>query len=81
MQGLLRDLGAPADEIDFVAISPRLGPWINGRGAYVSVRGQAVGEFGEIDPLVSYAFGLKSPIHAGEFDLGKLGELIPDPVT
>ena len=81
VQGLLRDLGASTDEIDFVAIAPSLGPWISGRGASVSVRGQAVGEFGEIDPLVSNAFGLKSPIHAGEFDLGKLGELILDPVT
>jgi len=80
VQGLLRDLGAPLDEVGFVATAPNMGPWIAGRGASVSVRGQAVGEFGEIDPLVSSAFGLKSPIHAGEFDLLALAELIPDPV-
>ncbi|MDP6702916.1 MAG: phenylalanine--tRNA ligase subunit beta [Candidatus Thalassarchaeaceae archaeon] len=80
VQGILRDLGAPANEVDFIATAPNVGPWITGRGSSVTVRGQAVGEFGEIDPLISSAFGLKSPIHAGEFDLGALGELIPDPV-
>ncbi len=80
VQGLLRDLGASSDEVEFASTAPHLGPWIAGRGASVSIRGQVVGEFGEIDPLVSSAFGLKSPIHSGEFDLGALGELIPDPV-
>ena len=43
------------------------------------IDGIEVGQFGEIDPEVSNKFGLKSPIHAGEFDVERLAAAIPDP--
>ena len=79
-QGILRDLGGSMDEVDFVSTTPESGPWISSRGCSVLVQGQLIGEFGEISPEVSISFGLKSPIHAGEFDLEVLRTLIPDPV-
>ena len=79
-QAVLRDLGADMSEVVFDATEPGYGPWIKGRGALVSIRGEVVGEFGEISPEVSTSFGLKSPIHGGEFDLELLGSLVPDPV-
>jgi len=79
-QALLRDLGAKPEDIDWIATKPNNGPWITGRGARVIVSGKEVGQIGEIDPLVSSEFGLRVPIHAGEFDIDTLSELIPDPV-
>ena len=79
-QAVLRDLGADLSDVEFNALEPGFGPWIPGRGASVSIRGELVGEFGEIEPEVGLSFGLKCPIHAGEFDLEMLGKLIPDPV-
>ena len=79
-QAVLRDMGAELSEVEFQALETGFGPWIPGRGASVSIRGEVIGEFGEIAPEVGLSFGLKCPIHAGEFDLEMLGRLIPDPV-
>tara|TARA_B100000686_G_C16795668_1_gene982140 strand:+ start:2433 stop:4187 length:1755 start_codon:yes stop_codon:yes gene_type:complete len=80
-QAMLRDLGAITENIEFKPTIAGHGPWISGRGSSIMVRGEKVGEFGEIAPEVSGSFGLKSPIHAGEINLEVVGEMIPDPVT
>ena len=77
---LLRDLGADLSEVKWQGINQEEGPWIKGRGAKVIIGGIEVGEIGEIDPKVSFEFGLKVPIQAGEFDVDALGRTIPDPV-
>jgi len=77
---LLRDLGADFSTVKWQKVGQDEGPWINGRGAKVFVAGVEVGQIGEIDPTVSSKFGLKVPIHAGEFDVDALGRAIPDPV-
>lgn len=79
-QALIRDLGGDLDNIDFAPMGEGDGPWIFGRGARVLIDGQEVGQFGEVDPLVSSEFGLRAPIQAGEFDVERLARLIPDPV-
>ena len=79
-QALLRDLGAEINLITYQATTPHCGPWIEGRGAKVFYDGVEVGVFGEIDPIVSRKFGIKSPIQAGEFDINAIGQSIPDPV-
>ena len=77
---LLRDLGANLSEVKWQGINQEEGPWIKGRGAKVILGGIEVGQIGEIDPKVSFEFGLKVPIQAGEFDVDALGRTIPDPV-
>ena len=77
---LLRDLGANLSEVEWQGINQEEGPWIKGRGARVIIGGIEVGQIGEIDPKVSFEFGLKVPIQAGEFDVDALGRTIPDPV-
>ena len=77
---LLRDLGANLSEVKWQGINQEEGPWIKGRGAKVIISGIEVGQIGEIDPKVSFEFGLKVPIQAGEFDVDALGRTIPDPV-
>ena len=77
---LLRDLGANLSEVKWQGINQEEGPWIKGRGAKVIIGGLEVGQIGEIDPKVSFEFGLKVPIQAGEFDVDALGRTIPDPV-
>ena len=79
-QALVRDLGGALDQIEYLPMDAGDGPWIVGRGARVIIDGVEVGQFGEIDPGVSNEFGLKSPIHAGEFDVERLARAIPDPV-
>ena len=79
-QAIFRDMGATHQTLDFRPIDPGVGPWITGRGSYVLLNGEEVGEFGEIDPMVSDSFGIKSPMHAGEFDLELIGRIIPDPI-
>jgi phenylalanyl-tRNA synthetase beta subunit len=78
---MLRDLGADMGEVVFEATGTAQGPWIVGRGARVLVSGEELGQFGEIDPAVSQEFGLRSPIHAGEFDIEAAGRLISGPVV
>ena len=56
------------------------GPWIKGRGAKVIIGDTEVGQIGEIDPKVSFEFGLRVPVQAGEFDVDALGRTISDPV-
>ena len=77
---LLRDLGANLSEVKWEGINQEEGPWIKGRGARVIIDGIEVGQIGEIDPKVSFEFGLKVPIQAGEFDVDALGRAIPDPL-
>ena len=77
---LLRDLGANLSEVKWQGINQQEGPWIKGRGARVIIGGIEVGQIGEIDPKVSFEFGLKVPIQAGEFDVDALGRTIPDPL-
>ena len=79
-QALVRDLGGALDQIEYLPMDAGDGPWIVGRGTRVIIDGAEVGQFGEIDPGVSNEFGLKSPIHAGEFDVERLARAIPDPV-
>ena len=74
-QALLRDLGAEMSEGAFEPTEDSHGPWIVGRGARVMASGTEIGQFGEIDPAVSHEFGLRSPIHAGEFDVEAVGRL------
>ena len=82
-EALLRDLGAFSREIE-VGYEPLTesdgGPYLAGRGSKVMVAGEWVGCCGEIDPAISELFGLKVPIHCGEFDVDALGRLIPDPI-
>jgi len=79
-QALLRDLGAKPEFVEWHDISNGSGPWLSGRGAKISVSGNYVGEFGELDPVVSEQFDLNVPMHGGEFDLSALMAAIPDPV-
>ena len=74
-QALLRDLGAEMSEVAFEPTEDPHGPWIAGRGARAMASGTEIGQFGEIDPAVSHEFGLRSPIHAGEFDIEAVGRL------
>ncbi|MAD56690.1 MAG: phenylalanine--tRNA ligase subunit beta [Euryarchaeota archaeon] len=77
---LLRDLGANLTEVKWEGINQDEGPWIKGRGAKVIIGDTEVGQIGEIDPKVSFEFGLRVPIQAGEFDVDALGRTISDPV-
>jgi phenylalanyl-tRNA synthetase beta chain len=82
-QALLRDLGAISRDIPIRYESLTEsdgGPYLIGRGAKVIVNNEWVGCVGEIDPSVSFEFGLKVPIQAGEFDVVALQRLIPDPI-
>jgi phenylalanyl-tRNA synthetase beta subunit len=47
----------------------------------VNIGGREIGSFGEIDPSISSVFGLRVPVHAGEFDVHALTELLPDPLA
>ena len=77
---LLRDLGADLAQVKWEEINHDEGPWIKGRGAKVIIDDIEVGQIGEIDPKVSFEFGLRVPIQAGEFDVDALGRTISDPV-
>nr|MBC8518353.1 hypothetical protein [Euryarchaeota archaeon] len=81
-QALLRDLGVNQEELEIVykPIKSGDGPWLEGRGADILINGKKVGSCGEIDPAIADLFELRVPIQAGEFDVGLLGKLIPDPV-
>ena len=77
---LLRDLGADLKKVKWISISEKEGPWIKGRGAKIILNGLELGQIGEIDPNISFQFGLRAPIQAGEFNVDALGKAIPDPV-
>ena len=68
------------EDISFIPLEDKEGPWIPGRGAKMLIGEIELGTFGEIDPEISEIYGLKVPIHAGEFDLRALAEAIPDPL-
>jgi phenylalanyl-tRNA synthetase beta chain len=78
---LLRDLGSDESEIVLSEGAPGYGPWLAGRVAVVNIGGREIGSFGEIDPSISSVFGLRVPVHAGEFDVHALTELLPDPLA
>ncbi len=80
VQSLLRDLGAPSSSVSFEPVVEGRGPWIYGRGAMVLIEGHEIGEFGEVSPDVMSLFGLRTPIHAGEFDIDVISKMIKDPV-
>lgn len=77
---LLRDLGADLTQLRWTPINEEEGPWIKGRSAKITLNDVELGQIGEIDPNVSFQFGLRVPIQAGEFDVHALGQVIPDPV-
>ena len=82
-EALLRDLGAFSRDcaVDYAPLTEADGgPYLEGRGAKVMVDGEWVGCCGEIDPAISELFGLKVPIHCGEFVVDALERLIPDPI-
>ena len=80
VQSLLRDLGAPASLISFEPVAEGRGPWIDGRGARVLIEDHEIGEFGEVSPEVMSLFGLRTPIHAGEFDIDIISNMVKDPI-
>ena len=80
VQSIMRDLGVSIDEILFELIEEYDGPWLFGRGAKIIVQGVEIGQFGEIDPLVSEKYGLKTPIHGGEFDIKEINKVVSDPL-
>lgn len=48
-----------------------------GRSAQVSAKGKALGDFGELHPLVARSFGLEgAPVLVGEFDLDALLDVV-----
>ena len=79
-QAMLRDMGAIAGDVKFESTGAGHGPWIQGRGGKIIVKGEEIGEFGEVSPEVSGMYGLKSPIQAGEIDLNLVAKILPDPV-
>ena len=80
VQSLLRDLGAPTSSISFESVAEGRGPWIDGRGARVLIEDHEIGEFGEVSPDVMSSFGLRVPIHAGEFDIDIISKMVKDPI-
>lgn len=80
VQSLMRDLGAANSSISFEPVKEGRGPWIDGRGARVLIEGNEIGEFGEVSPDVMSLFGLRSPIHAGEFDVEAISKAVKDPL-
>jgi len=79
-QSIIRDLGIKIDEVSFQAIEEENGPGLLGRGAKIVVQGIEIGQFGEIDPIVSEKYGLKTPIHAGEFSIEEISKVASDPL-
>ena len=80
VQSLLRDLGADNSSVSFREVMDGSGPWIVGRGAKVFIGDIEIGEFGEVSPDVIQSFGIRTPIHAGEFDVGIISDSISDPL-
>jgi phenylalanyl-tRNA synthetase beta chain len=77
---LLRDLGANENNLTLVEGAPNEGPWLAGRVAKVMIGDIHIGTFGEVDPSVSHKFGLRVPIHAGEFYVNTIVDALPDPL-
>ena len=79
VQSLLRDLGADNSSVSFREVMDGSGPWIVGRGAKVFIGDIEIGEFGEVSPDVIQSFGIRTPVHGGEFDVGIISDSISDP--
>ena len=77
---LLRDLGADENNVKLVEGPPKEGPWLAGRVAMVMIGDIHIGTFGEVDPNVSFKFGLRVPINAGEFYVNRIVDSLPDPL-
>ena len=80
VQSLLRDLGADNSSVSFREVMDGSGPWIVGRGAKVFIGDIEIGEFGEVSPDVIQSFGIRTPVHEGEFDVGIISDSISDPL-
>ena len=80
VQSLLRDLGADNSSVSFREVMDGSGPWIVGRGAKVFIGDIEIGEFGEVSPDVIQSFGIRTPVHGGEFDVGVISDSISDPL-
>ena len=80
VQSLLRDLGADNSSVSFREVMDGSGPWIVGRGAKVFIGDIEIGEFGEVSPDVIQSFGIRTPVHGGEFDVGIISDSISDPL-
>jgi phenylalanyl-tRNA synthetase beta chain len=71
LQTLLRALG-----FDYTLTTGEAPYYIPGRSARILVRGEPVGEFGEIHPALLNAFSFPEPVCAGELDCHTLARLI-----
>jgi phenylalanyl-tRNA synthetase beta chain len=71
LQTLLRALGC-----DYTLTTGEAPYYIPGRSARILIRGEAVGEFGEIHPTLLNAFSFPEPVCAGELDCHMLARLI-----
>lgn len=71
LQTLLRALGC-----DYTLIIGEASYYIPGRSARILVRGEALGEFGEIHPALLNAFSFPEPVCVGELDCHTLARLI-----
>ena len=80
VQSLLRDLGADNSSVSFREVMDGSGPWIVGRGAKVFIGDIEIGEFGEVSPDVIQSFGIRTPVHGGESDVGIISDSISDPL-
>ena len=78
VQAFLRDLGAEQYEIS--PLPDNDGPWLAGRAAKVTVNGNHVGCFGEIDPHIAELFDLNVPLNGAEFSVEEIEKSIADPV-
>ena len=80
VQSIIRDLGILSEDVKYKPIKEQKSPWLFGRGAKIIVRNIEIGQFGEIDPLVSERYGLKTPIHGGEFSITEINKVASDPL-
>lgn len=80
VQSIIRDLGILSEDVKYKPIKEKKSPWLYGRGAKIMVRDIEIGQFGEIDPRVSEKYGLKTPIHAGEFSITEINKVASDPL-
>ena len=78
VQAFLRDLGA--DQYDISPLPDNDGPWLAGRAAKVTVNGNHIGCFGEIDPHIAELFDLNVPLNGAEFSVEEIEKSIADPV-
>ena len=78
VQAFLRDLGA--NQYYISPLPDNDGPWLAGRAAKVTVNGNHIGCFGEIDPHIAELFDLNVPLNGAEFSVEEIEKSIADPV-